>query len=66
MSERTAVYRLRYRKVILGLFWLVTVLPCAFCVFGGAALTRAAHGIQRAYQAVHVWANPGMYPLGKL
>lgn len=57
---------MRYRKVVLGVSWLVTVLPCAFCLFGGDMLTRAGHAIAHAHQAVHVWANPGVYPLGKL
>ena len=57
---------MRYRKVVLGLFWLATILPCAFCLFSGDMLTRAGRAIASAYQAVHVWANPGSYPRGKL
>ena len=50
-----------HRKIILCLFWLVTILPCAFCIFAGAILTKTGDAIANAYQDVHVWANPGKY-----
>lgn len=69
-----------WRKTVMFLAWLVTLIPCLaifvlgiatyklgrWLTYAGNRITDVAYDIQTWYQGVHIWANPGKYPLGKL